>query len=169
VPGPFPAFPMTKREQPWERGWEVWSTMVSEVIFRLRILRRIQWCYFVLAQILVPEISRIGLKVKKGCCQKISVTSFSESEFYAESNGGSFVNRLPLVTEIARLGLKVKKGCGQKSSMMSFSESQFYAESNGGRFVTRLPLVPEISRLGLKVKKWVWPKNSTLNSNKIQL
>jgi hypothetical protein len=22
VPGPFPAFPMTKREKPWERGWE---------------------------------------------------------------------------------------------------------------------------------------------------
>jgi hypothetical protein len=21
VPGPFPAFPMTKREKPWERGW----------------------------------------------------------------------------------------------------------------------------------------------------
>jgi hypothetical protein len=24
----------------------MWPTMVSEVIFRLRILRRIQWCYF---------------------------------------------------------------------------------------------------------------------------
>ena len=23
VPGPFPAFPMTKREKPWERGWHV--------------------------------------------------------------------------------------------------------------------------------------------------
>jgi hypothetical protein len=22
VAGPFPAFPMTKREKPWERGWE---------------------------------------------------------------------------------------------------------------------------------------------------
>jgi hypothetical protein len=21
VPGPFPDFPMTKREKPWERGW----------------------------------------------------------------------------------------------------------------------------------------------------
>jgi hypothetical protein len=21
IPGPFPAFPMTKREKPWERGW----------------------------------------------------------------------------------------------------------------------------------------------------
>ena len=24
VPGPFPAFPMTKREKPWERGWFFW-------------------------------------------------------------------------------------------------------------------------------------------------
>jgi hypothetical protein len=24
VPGPFPAFPMTKREKPWERGWGNW-------------------------------------------------------------------------------------------------------------------------------------------------
>ena len=23
VPGPFPAFPMTKREKPWERGWQL--------------------------------------------------------------------------------------------------------------------------------------------------
>ena len=23
VPGPFPAFPMTKGEKPWERGWGV--------------------------------------------------------------------------------------------------------------------------------------------------
>jgi hypothetical protein len=22
VPGPFPAFPVTKREKPWERGWQ---------------------------------------------------------------------------------------------------------------------------------------------------
>jgi hypothetical protein len=65
---------------------------------------------FVIAQILVPEISRIGLKVKKGCGQKISMTSFSESKFYVESNGGSFVTRLPLVPEISRLGLGVKKG-----------------------------------------------------------
>jgi hypothetical protein len=23
VPGPFPDFPMTKREKPWERGWQI--------------------------------------------------------------------------------------------------------------------------------------------------
>jgi hypothetical protein len=23
VPGPFPDFPMTKREKPWERGWRL--------------------------------------------------------------------------------------------------------------------------------------------------
>jgi hypothetical protein len=32
VPGPFPAFPMTKREKPWERGWfKAISTRKSNV------------------------------------------------------------------------------------------------------------------------------------------
>jgi hypothetical protein len=74
--------------------------------------------------------------------------SFSDSEFYGESNGATIVIAQILLPEISRLGLKVKKGVWPKISVMSFSELEFYAESNGGCFVTRLPLVPEISRLG---------------------
>ena len=29
VPGPFPDFPMTKREKPWERGWLIISLLVK--------------------------------------------------------------------------------------------------------------------------------------------
>jgi hypothetical protein len=32
VPGPFPAFPMTKREKPWERGWGLGLTNRTVVV-----------------------------------------------------------------------------------------------------------------------------------------
>jgi hypothetical protein len=31
VPGPFPAFPMTKREKPWERGWIGSKPMIKNI------------------------------------------------------------------------------------------------------------------------------------------
>ena len=41
--------------------------------------------------------------------------SFSDSEFYGESNGSTFVLAQVLVPEISRLGLKVKKGVWPKN------------------------------------------------------
>ena len=43
VPGPFPDFPMTKREKPWERGWISLNSMFSFVlsIFLLRNVRNV--------------------------------------------------------------------------------------------------------------------------------
>jgi hypothetical protein len=31
VPGPFPAFQMTKREKPWERGWVFWTAFIMDI------------------------------------------------------------------------------------------------------------------------------------------
>jgi hypothetical protein len=54
------------------------------------------------------------------------MTSFSDSEFYCESNGGTPVTRRLPVPEISRVGFCDKKGCGRQFSMTSFSDSEFY-------------------------------------------
>jgi hypothetical protein len=41
--------------------------------------------------------------ILQGHCKKISTTSFSGSQFQAESNGGIFVTKLLFVPEIATL------------------------------------------------------------------
>jgi hypothetical protein len=42
VPGPFPAFPMTKREKPWERGCQsdskYWVKLYSNILDLIRNL-----------------------------------------------------------------------------------------------------------------------------------
>jgi hypothetical protein len=40
VPGPFPAFPMTKREKAWERGWKLTSLSFS---LRPSVLRHVMY------------------------------------------------------------------------------------------------------------------------------
>jgi hypothetical protein len=40
VPGPFPDFPMTKREKPWERGWEWENAGISVNEFFLKFLAK---------------------------------------------------------------------------------------------------------------------------------
>ena len=74
------------------------------------------------------------------------MTSFFESEFYVESNGGIFVGRLLFVPEIATLSCRG----GPKVSMTSFSQSTFYCESIGGIFVTMLFFVPKIATLSCR-------------------
>ena len=69
------------------------------------------------------------------------MTSFSDSEFYCESNGTLVIKLLPVRDREA-----AQKGRGPQFSMTSFSDSEFYCESNGGSLVIRRFPVPEIER-----------------------
>jgi hypothetical protein len=77
----------------------VWSTIFDDVIFWLRILLRIQRWY---SRHQGTSSSGDRKVAKKGCGRQFSMMSFSDSEFYCESNGGTLVTRRLPVPEIEK-------------------------------------------------------------------